>query len=260
MSARERPAGQEGALSWIWSGYDKKSAGALVTVLCVYVAVGYRWQHLIDPSRGMDWLLAGIWTFMTLLLIWRLDTRQDLRLVFVGLVGGAVIEWWGTTTTLWWYFTAERPPLWIIPAWPTAALTIHRLPSLIGRAWPGIERLGRAYWLALPLFCLAMTRFLWPTIHVLSSQVVVLLMIGVILVGARPNRDFSIFVTGTMLGFFLEYWGTSRHCWTYYTREIPPVEAVFAHGFAAVAFARMDQLLVWVIGGGPFKRPAPARP
>ena len=31
---------------------------------------------------------------------------------------------------------------------------------------------------------------------------------------------------------------TSRYCWTYHTGEIPPPVAVFAHGFAAVAFAR----------------------
>ena len=37
---------------------------------------------------------------------------------------------------------------------------------------------------------------------------------------------------------FLEYWGTSRGCWTYYTGETPPLIAAIAHGFASVAFAR----------------------
>ena len=41
-----------------------------------------------------------------------------------------------------------------------------------------------------------------------------------------------------LLGIFLEYWGTIRECWTYYTGQVPPPAAVVAHGFAALAFAR----------------------
>ena len=40
------------------------------------------------------------------------------------------------------------------------------------------------------------------------------------------------------LGYFLELWGTTRACWTYYTLETPPLFAVLAHGLAAVAFWR----------------------
>ena len=43
---------------------------------------------------------------------------------------------------------------------------------------------------------------------------------------------------GTALGYFLELWGTTRECWTYYTQATPPVIAAFAHGFASVAFGR----------------------
>jgi hypothetical protein len=46
------------------------------------------------------------------------------------------------------------------------------------------------------------------------------------------------FVAGSGLGYYLEVWGTTRECWTYYTRETPPLFAVFAHGMAAVAFWR----------------------
>lgn len=235
-----------GLWDYIRSGYDRRSIWAFFIVIIAYTAVGHRWQNLINPRLGMDWLLAGIWTFMTLLLVWRLSPRDDLRLVLVGLIGGGIIEWWGTTTSLWWYFSRERPPPWIIPAWPAAALTIHRLPQLIGAVWPGIHRLGRLYYPLLLLFIAAMTRFLWPSIDILSSQVVVLLMVGVMMVRARPDRDTAIFLTGTLLGIFLEYWGTSRKCWTYYTRGLPPWEAVVAHGFAGVAFARMDQGIAWL--------------
>ena len=50
------------------------------------------------------------------------------------------------------------------------------------------------------------------------------------------------FVAGSGLGYFLERWGTTRLCWTYYTRQTPPIFAVFAHGFAAVAFWRAGLL------------------
>jgi hypothetical protein len=237
------PGGARAHLRWIAAGFDRRSAAAVLVALLTYSAIGWRWQHLINPRLGMDWLLAGIWVFMTLLLSWRLQLRADLRLIFVGLCGGAVIEWWGTTTSLWWYFTKERPPAWIVPAWPVAALTIHRMPALVGGFWPRLHRLGRAYWPLMIGFVAVMTRFLWPSIDLPASWVVVGLMVGVTAIGARPDRDVAIFLAGALLGVFLEYWGTSRKCWTYYTREIKPVEAILAHGFAAVAFARADQAL-----------------
>ena len=55
-----------------------------------------------------------------------------------------------------------------------------------------------------------------------------------------------IFVAGAGLGYFLEVWGTTRQCWTYYTHQTPPLFAVFAHGLAAVAFWRVGM----VISGG----------
>ena len=51
------------------------------------------------------------------------------------------------------------------------------------------------------------------------------------------------FAAGSGLGYFLELWGTTRLCWTYYTRETPPLFAVLAHGMAAVAFWRAGLLL-----------------
>ena len=59
---------------------------------------------------------------------------------------------------------------------------------------------------------------------------------------ARPTSERTqllTFVAGTALGYFLERWGTTRGCWTYYTRETPPFFAVLAHGMAAVAFWRV---------------------
>lgn len=62
-----------------------------------------------------------------------------------------------------------------------------------------------------------------------------------------PKKDLPLlFIAGAALGVFLEYWGTTRFCWTYYTREKPPFEAALAHGFATVAFARGVQGMFWV--------------
>jgi len=242
---------------WLLAGWNRLSVIAIGAVVVGYAAVAWHWRQYIHPELGMDWLLAFIWGFMTLLLAWRLDLRRDLRLVLVGLAGGAVIEWWGTTTNLWHYFTSERPPVWILPAWPVAALTIHRMPVLLGRFFPGLWRLGRLYWVLLPAFVVYMGHFAWPTAGILSTKVVFVLMVGVTLVAADPNVDTAIFLAGASLGIFLEYWGTSRYVWNYYTKEIPPLAAVLAHGFASVAFARAERTVSRLIPVSWRGAPAP---
>lgn len=220
-------------LVWIISRYNRDSVIAWGVLSVVYLGVAIRWSYLIDWTLGMDFLLAGIWSFMTLILAWDIEAKRDLRLAGVAFCGGLVIEWWGTTTNLWHYYTAERPPLWILPAWPVAALAIDRLARILGHT-----PLSRWAWPVLPAFAVWMTTFLWPAIDVTSSKVIVALMIGTLFLARDLRGDVCIFVAGTLLGVFLEYWGTSRHCWTYYSGEIPPPVAAFAHGFASVAFSR----------------------
>jgi hypothetical protein len=58
----------------------------------------------------------------------------------------------------------------------------------------------------------------------------------------RPRRDLALFAMGSALGWFLEYWGTTRECWSYYTHETPPLITALAHGFASVAFGRVSSL------------------
>src|SRR5512141_1565342 len=103
--------------------------------------------------RYMDWLLLGIFGFMSLTIITRANLRTDLLIIFVGICGGLAIESWGTQTNLWHYYTAERPPLWIIPAWPIASLSIDRLTRFLNfglrrlpsslQSW---ETLQSVYW------------------------------------------------------------------------------------------------------------------
>jgi len=92
--------------------------------------------------RYMDWLLLGIFAFMSITIIARANLKTDLLIIFVGVCGGLAIESWGTQTNLWHYYTAERPPLWIIPAWPIASLSIDRITKLLN--WI-IEQVSTAF-------------------------------------------------------------------------------------------------------------------
>ncbi len=235
-------------ISYLRAGYTRGSLVALAVLVGTYSSIGYSHRNLIHPEYGVDWLLAGIWLTLTGLTVWRVRPGRDLLLLLVGLCGGAVIEWWGTNTLLWRYFTDERPPVWILPAWPIAALAIDRLADLLDRAWPQLKGYGGAYWAIVPGFVAWMVGFLWPSIGEPASLVVIALMLGVTLVGPRPGRDLVLFVAGAGMGVFLEYWGTTRRCWTYYTEETPPPVAIAAHGFASIAFARAVQGARWILG------------
>lgn len=226
---------------WLIDRYDRRSLLAFALLIVVGGLVGYRWSDLLDANSDLDALLCVTWALLAALLVWDVTPRRDLALIAVGAAGGAVIEWWGTTTRLWTYFTAERPPLWILPAWPIAALAIDRLARILDHALGArvSERaFARAYWTVVPAFVAWMTWFARPSWQIASTRVVVLLMLGLTFGGKTPRRDVLTFAAGSLLGVLLEYWGTSRQCWTYYTREVPPPVAIVAHGFAAIAFCR----------------------
>lgn len=202
----------------------------------------------VDPSRPiwsqLDWLLLGLFAAMSGLIMVGADLRMDSILILVGGAGGFIIESWGTQTGLWAYYTLERPPLWIIPAWPIATLSIDRLVRILERILPARlhARLGSIYWWLLLPFCGLMFSFIRPTFDqpmTLAAGTLCALII------ASPNdkRLAAMYVlAGALLGYFLEVWGTSRGCWTYYTLETPPIFAVLAHGMAAFAFWRFSKV------------------
>jgi hypothetical protein len=226
-------------------GYRSSSLVALAILGITYLAVGLIWNQYIDLSLGIDWLLVGIWAYMTAVLCWNIDPSRDVYRVAVGFMGGLCIEAWGTVTSIWTYYTVERPPLWILPAWPVAALAIDRMAQVLEGVWPRKgERVG--WWLLLPPFVVWMTLFVRPTWELGVTRMAVLAMVGVLATVRNHREDLLLMVSGTLLGIFLEYWGTSRHCWNYYTHEIPPPQAVMAHGFASVAFARGVSLLSYL--------------
>ena len=231
------------------------SAFLLTCLLIIYV-----WWPLVEEYlsyvdgrlpwyANVDWLLLGIFAFMSLTILARADLRGDGLIVLVGMCGGLVIESWGTQTNLWHYYTAERPPLWIIPAWPIASLSIDRITRSLGWLTARVdEKIFRvAYWLTFLGFYLLMLVFVAPTFD--KSYTLTALAICALLI-LTPNdrrKALLVFAAGSALGWFLELWGTTRECWTYYTMQTPPVFAVFAHGMAAVAFWRAGLLAqkVW---------------
>ena len=242
-------------LGWTRASYYLLSAFLLTVFLIVYV-----WWPLAEELLSyidwqgpwwlyMDWLLLGIFAVMSLLIMSGADLRHDALIVLVGLGGGLVIEAWGTQTNLWVYYTNERPPLWIIPAWPIASLAIDRITRGLSRLLPASGGGYRAaYWLVFPLFYALMLSFVAPTLDKSFTWAACLLTAVFILTPTDHRAALLAFIAGSALGYYLELWGTTRQCWTYYSLQTPPLFAVLAHGMAAVAFWRAGMLLVALAG------------
>jgi hypothetical protein len=234
-------------LGWTRASYYLMSGFLLAIALIIYV-----WWPLVveywatyNPEtpfwKQFDWLLLGIFGFMSFMIMAGANLKKDFPMILIGLIGGLVIESWGTQTELWTYYTLERPPLWIIPAWPIASLSIDRLYRFLttrGKSLP--DRLFKAtHWILLPLFFLQMLIFTAPTLDKSLTIMALFLVAFLILTPSDYRGTVMVFLAGTGLGYFLERWGTTRLAWTYYTLQTPPLFAVLAHGMAAVAFWRV---------------------
>jgi hypothetical protein len=223
-------------------------------VLLVGLIIYGWWPLVVDYSTYFDpdyplWmqldrLLIGIFLFMSIMIMANADIRADAPIVVIGLLGGLVIESWGTQTELWTYYTNERPPLWIIPAWPIASLTIDRLYGFLALMTERVdERVFQVlHWVLLPAFYGLMLWFVRPTLG-MSLTIAALGMCLFLIATPTHARAITLtFIAGSGLGYYLELWGTTRLTWTYYTLEQPPFFAVVAHGMAAVAFWRVLEL------------------
>jgi hypothetical protein len=257
-------------LGWNRASYTLMSAFALTIFL-----LGYVWWPLAEEYlsyipwdgewwRYMDWLLIGIFLFMSLMIMAHADLKQDAKIVFVGLIGGLIIESWGTQTEIWTYYTAERPPLWIIPAWPIASLTIDRMVRVLrgkqgaqGNKYTGkngslfsLSTWIPVYWITFLAYFTLFIPYVAPTFDKSFTLIATGLVIFFILTPTDYRISTLTFLAGSGLGYFLELWGTTRECWTYYTLETPPLFAVLSHGMAAVAFWRgvlwLEQGLAWI--------------
>jgi len=258
------------SLRWTRSSYYLLSGLVLTLGL-----IGYVWWPLAEEYialipwnrdwwRYFDWLLVNIFLFMSLAIMARADLRKDVRMIAVGLAGGLVIESWGTQTEIWTYYTAERPPLWIIPAWPIAGLTIDRMVTALDRLTKWAEKTvsGRfslpanlwipGYWLALLAYFAILIDYVAPTFDKSFTWIAVGLVAFFILTPVNERIALLTFLAGSALGYYLELWGTTREAWTYYTLATPPLFAVLSHGMAAIAFWRC---VMWVDWGLKHLRP-----
>ncbi len=220
---------------------------ALIIVVWWPLAEDYLGQVNPDYPVWMqvDWLLIGIFLAMSILIMCGADLRTDAWIVFVATLGGLTIEAWGTQTQLWTYYTSERPPLWIVPAWPIATLAIDkifRVLAALARRVPEIWT-TRLFWAVFGGFSLLMLFYTRGTFNKPFTLAALLLCALIIISPGNRRHALILFLAGAGLGYFLELWGTTRECWTYYTRETPPLFAVLAHGMAATAFWRAGVLL-----------------
>lgn len=171
MEPSRRPA--------LWTRHSSILLGGFL--LTIFLIVYIWWPLAVDYMAYVDWsgpwwlyidwLLIGIFLFMSMTIMARANLKVDALIVFVGICGGLAIESWGTQTNLWHYYTAERPPLWIIPAWPIASLSIDRITRLLSflsikaiREHQGNSSLWKIfYWLTFASFLTLMLVFVSPT-------------------------------------------------------------------------------------------------
>ena len=244
-------------LGWTRASYYLLSVFLLTIflIVCIWWPLAEEVLSYVDWSGPwwlyMDWLLLGIFAAMTLLIMSRANLRADALTVLVGVAGGLVIEAWGTQTNLWVYYTNERPPLWIIPAWPIASLSIDRIVRLLRKLLPeGHPWLcGAMYWLVFSVFYALMLAFVAPTMDKSFTWLALSFSAALILVPGDRRSALLTFAAGSGLGYFLELWGTTRACWTYYTHQTPPLFAVFAHGMATLAFWQVALFLSKIYRG-----------
>ena len=283
------------ALKYVWTRDSSILLGGFFVTIFLIV---YVWWPLAEEALGyMDWsgpwwlymdrLLLGIFGFMSVTIIARANLKTDLLIVFVGVCGGLAIESWGTQTNLWHYYTAERPPLWIIPAWPIASLSIDRitrvlilLTTKVTTLAPGasageytrelrqnpfvtlvsfVFNFRSLYWITFASFLSLMLIFVAPSLDKSFTWLALILCVLLILTPTDHRFALLTFIAGSGLGYYLEVWGTTRECWTYYTFEKPPLFAVLAHGMAAVAFWRAGLIVKRVIDRLPHIFPRWAR-
>ena len=83
-----------------------------------------------------------------------------------------------------------------------------------------------------------MLLFVWPTLDRSLTWMSLGLCAFLILTPTDHRAALLTFAAGAGLGYFLERWGTTRACWTYYSLQTPPLFAVLAHGMAAVGLWR----------------------
>jgi len=241
--------------------WSKTSTVILSVFFITLFLIGYVWWPLlsdyinqVQPEipiwQQVDWLLIGNFLVMSVLITLNADLRQDIPFVLIALAGGFIIEAWGTLSGLWTYYTFETPPLWIIPAWPIAALSVNRLYRLASNFLRKVpEKWFRwSYPVIFSVFLILLFNFVWPSIMHPLSLFALAVCLMIIFTCKDKRSAVLILLVGSLLGYFLERWGTTRLCWTYYIGGTPPFFTVIAHGMASLAIWQVYQYFLWVVG------------
>ena len=224
--------------------YDRKSLAVLGAFVSVAVMSTVFFGEYVDFGWAeTDWLLVACWIGMLVLAMANVSLRRDVPLALAAFAGGAFIETWGTHAGLWAYFTGEKPPLFILPAWPAAALATARVADVVS---PWVSRTVRGtapFVVAAVAYVVLLATWVAPHgVHVLTIAAGAAILV-VIATSTDGPRDLARFAAGCVTGLPLEIWGTTRECWTYAGGGTPPLVAVLSHGFATVAFDRAALLV-----------------
>ncbi len=170
-------------------------------------------------------LLAEIVLFAAILVsAWRAipaSTRpaHDAAVFVIAAAAGWAAEAWGTQLGLWRYYTAERPPLWIVPAWPLGAALIERLAAGARARWGAAPR--AAFWAAAAAafaVCVLFCRPWWSDGRAWAGLAAVA---AALTAGADAGEEFWPLAAGFSAVFFADSWGTTNGCWAYYLAARP---------------------------------------
>ena len=186
-----------------------------------------RWRVL-----GQGIFLAAIFAATLIAAVSSPRPARDALGALAAAVAGWSAEAWGTRLGLWSYYTGERPPLWIVPAWPLGALVIERagraLRERFGPAPDSLYAGPRAACLLCVLsFCAPRLGNVWAWAG--PAAVAASLWLG-----ASPAEEGWTLAAGLVCVFFADTWGTSMRCWSYYMGRAPrgwSVGVVFGMAF-----------------------------
>ncbi len=203
-----------------------------------------------DTRSKIDWYLLAIFLYLSGIILSHVNFKNDLLTIMISGMGGFCIEYCGTNTQLWHYFTNETPPLWVIPAWAIGSLTTQRLAAPIIEKLDffintedKLKKLKIIYWITFGAFFTIMLDFVSPFFHHHLTVLTLLIVAIAIFNPVDIKKTLVIFLVGSLLGYVLEIWGTSRQCWIYYNNQTPPIFAVMGHGMACVLFYRFNLVI-----------------
>jgi hypothetical protein len=240
--------------------WSKTSYVILSGFLLIIFLIGYVWWPLLEAYlsyfnpdvaiwQQIDLLLIGNFLVMSVLITINANLKRDIPFALIALFGGYIIESWGTLSGLWTYYTFETPPLWIIPAWPIAALSVNRLYTIANQLIQKVPEtwFKWAYWPVFGVFIILLMDFIWPTLTHPLTLFSLFICLLTILTTKEKRSALLILLVGSALGYFLERWGTTRLCWAYYIGGTPPFFTVVAHGMASIAVWRVYKIYIWLL-------------